>query len=172
MPNTAMYRSIVLCFVGLVALTGCSDKKPVAASQVVAAQVPPQITAQASAASDTRIDIAGSADRLAPAVVPAIEREGVRYQQAEDGRTVGANQVAGVLVASAVGNGKPLWTLVVYCNKISPNQETDAQLLFFKSMSFDPDGRLRIVNETDRAFLVDVQKRTVSAVDGRSDPNC
>lgn len=172
MPNTAMCKTIALCLAGLVVLTGCGDKKPAPAPQAVAAQTQPQIIERVSAASDARINTAGSADRLAPAAVPAIEREGVRYQQAEDGRTVGASQIGGVLVASAAASGKQLWTLVVYCNKIAPNQETDAQLLFFKSMSFDPDGRLRIVNEADRAFLVEVQKRTVSAVDGRTDIHC
>lgn len=103
-----------------------------------------------------------SADRLPPPEVPPVERDGVRYAQAEDGRTVGHKQVSGVLVASAAGSGKQLWTLVVYTSEGDARQEADAQWVYFKSMAFEPDGRLRIVNEAGQAFLVDVQHHTVS----------
>lgn len=98
-------------------------------------------------------------DRLPPPEVPPVERDGVRYTQAEDGHRVGASQVGGVLVASSVATGQTLWVLPVYGNPIDPEQEADAQWLFFESMAFDPDGRLRIVNEAGKAFLVDVGAR-------------
>jgi hypothetical protein len=100
-----------------------------------------------------------SEDRVPPPEVPPVERDGVRYAQAEDGHDVGLDQVGGVLVASSIETGKRLWTLAVYGNPIDPKQEADAQWLFFESMTFDRDGRLRIVNEAGTAYLVDVKKR-------------
>lgn len=103
--------------------------------------------------------IESSADRLPPPDVPPVVRDGVRYAQAEDGRDVGLSQVGGVLVASAADTGKQLWTLAVYGNAIDPMLEADAQWLYFSSMAFDPDGRLRIVNEAGDTYLVDVRAR-------------
>lgn len=101
-----------------------------------------------------------SEDRLPPPEVPPVERDGVRYSQAMDGHDVGLQQVGGVLVATAIDDGRQLWTLAVYGNPIDPKQEADAQWLFFESMAFERDGRLRIVNEGGKAFLVDVKART------------
>lgn len=88
----------------------------------------------------------------------------MRYSQAEDGRTVGVAQVGGVLVASDTRSGQRLWTLAVYGNPVDAKLEADVQWLFFKSMAFDPDGRLRIVSEAGHTYLVDVNTRRVSPV--------
>jgi hypothetical protein len=103
-----------------------------------------------------------SEDRLPAPDVPAQTRDGVIYEQAEDGRSVGAAQECGVLIARDATTGAQLWTLVVYANPIDPKMETDAQLIYFTSMAFDADGRLRITNEAGKSFLVDVTKRTVT----------
>lgn len=100
-----------------------------------------------------------SEDRLPPPEVPPVEGDGVRYAQAEDGRDVGVNQVGGVLVATDVASGKRLWTLAVYGNAVDPKLEADAQWVFFTSMAFDPDGRLRITGEDGKSFLVDLKAR-------------
>jgi len=99
------------------------------------------------------------ADRLPPAVVPPIVRAGIRYAEAADGRAVGANQPRGVLVAADAKTGRRLWTLVVYPNPIDPTLEEDVQWIFFRTMAFDPDGRLRIVDESGRTWRVDVARR-------------
>jgi hypothetical protein len=106
------------------------------------------------------MSIESSDDRLPPPEVPPVVRDGVQYAQAQDGHDVGLDQVGGVLVASDVASGKQLWTLAVYGNPIDPKQEADAQWLFFVEMDFAADGRLRIVNEAEKAFLVDVKART------------
>lgn len=108
------------------------------------------------------MDLESSADRLPPPEVPPVMRDGVQYAQAEDGHTVGLDQVGGVLVATSTNDGKQLWTLSIYGNPLDPKQESDAQWLFFASMDFDPDGRLRIVNEADKTYLVDVKTRKVT----------
>lgn len=109
------------------------------------------------------MDLDPSADRLPPPEVPPVERDGVRYSQVEDGHSVGLKQAGGVLQATSVADGKVLWNLPVYGNPLDPKQEADAQWVFFESMDFAADGRLRIVNEDGQAFLVDVATRTVSA---------
>lgn len=108
--------------------------------------------------------ISSSEDRLPPPHVAPVVRDGVSYAQAEDGRSLGLQQVGGVLVASDSTSGRPLWTLAVYGNAIDSSLEADAQWLFFESMTFEPDGRLRIVNEARQAFLVNVQTRQVQAL--------
>jgi hypothetical protein len=72
-----------------------------------------------------------SADRAPPPEVPPVERDGVRYEQAEDGRDVGVDQAGGVLVATEAGSGKRLWTLAVYGNPIDPKLEADVQWIYF-----------------------------------------
>ena len=100
------------------------------------------------------------ADRGPPPDVPSIVRDGVRYAQGEDGRDVGLPQASGVLVVSDDFSGKRLWTLAVYSEGADAKKAPDARWIFFKRMAFDPDGRLRVVNEADQAFLVDVRRRT------------
>jgi hypothetical protein len=107
--------------------------------------------------------ITRSGDRLPPPEVSPIEQNGIRYWQAEDGNEVGHDQVGGVLVATDISSGEQLWTLAVYENPIDSKLETDVQWVFFTSMSFDPDGRLRIVNEAGKTFLVDIDAHSVVA---------
>ena len=149
-------------------VAACGDKAAVAptwvaaASSAVAPATPAAPTAPAAAAAPATVS--ASADRLPPPVVPPVDRGGVRYSQAEDGRSVGAAHVGGVLVASDTRSGQRLWTLAVYDNPIDLKLEADVQWLFFKSMAFDTDGRLRIVNEAGRTYFVDVNNRRVSAL--------
>lgn len=100
-------------------------------------------------------EIKSSADRLGPPDVPPVYHNGVAYSQGDDGP-------GGILMVSDEDTGKPPWTLKVYDVDIDEALEADVQWVFFRSMDFDSDGRLRIVNEAGKAFLVDVKKRTVT----------
>lgn len=162
-----MSKSSLLCLLGTFLLASCGDKQPEAAAQAAASPAPLLAAPSGSPAAASAVDssakvVRSSADRVAPAVVPPVVRDGVRYAQAEDGRALGFNQVGGVLIASEVASRKRLWTLAVYDNAVDPKLEADVQWVFFKSMGFEPDGRLRIVNEAGKTFFVDVQARTVS----------
>ncbi len=106
--------------------------------------------------------ISVSADRQAPPDVPPVTRGGVTYRQAEDGRAVGYDQVGGVLIADDAASRARLWTLAVYPNPINKDFEGDAQWRFFRAMSFDSNGRLRVVDEAGRAWLVDVERQASS----------
>ena len=145
---------------------GCGDRKAAPAVAVAAAS---SVTAPAPASASTATHAAatsvapsGQADRLPPPEVPPVERNGIVYTQAPSGHEVGVDQVGGVLVATEAGSGKRLWTLAVYPNPIDAAQEADAQWIFFRSMAFEPDGRLRIVNEAGKAYRVDVGTRQVT----------
>jgi hypothetical protein len=162
----------ILCLAALLALAACDrheDATPgpeAAASdnsafleggQHAEAAAPEAAPAPASA-PEARVD------RGPPPEVPPIVRDGVRYAQGEDGRDVGLPQASGVLVASDDFSGKRLWTLAVYSEGADAKRTPDARWIFFKRMAFDPDGRLRIVNEADQVFLVDVRRRTSTPV--------
>ncbi len=170
MSPLAGHRSggaVLALLVASLAAGGCGDQAPpVPAAPMASAPVAPrQATPAASAAAASAAAAAThsvSADRLPAPVVPPVERNGVVYAQAENGRDLGLAQVGGVLVASEAGGGKRLWTLAVYPNPIDTRQEADAQWIFFRAMAFDADGRLRIVNEAGKSFLVDVGTRQVT----------
>jgi hypothetical protein len=151
-----MHKPTLACAAGLLLLAACGDRSPATtqAPMRVASAVATRAAAPATPASSDSVATSGpDADRL---------RDGVRYAQAPDGRAAGVPQVGGVLVASDAATGKRLWALAVYHAGIDPKMEADAQWVFFRSMAFDGDGRLRIVDEAGRAFLVDVQQHTVS----------
>jgi len=118
---------------------------------------------RAEPAKKSDIEVNSTADRLSPPDVPWVERDGIRYSQATDGRAVGAETADGVLVATDISSGKRLWIMNVYHTRIDPMLEEDVQWNYFESMAFDADGRLKITKETGQVFLVDVKNRTVSA---------
>ena len=101
------------------------------------------------------------ASRLPPPKVEPVTINGVRYSQVAGKESVDG-QVGGLLGAYNP-KGELLWTLKIYENRRDSRLEGDVQDVFFRSMSVDPDGRLRIVNERGDTYLVDVTTRGVSA---------
>jgi hypothetical protein len=94
-------------------------------------------------------------DRVGPENIPPVEMNGVRYEQLLAGE-------GGELTATEISTGKRLWELVVYHHPHDTKLEADLQWIYFKSMSPDPDGRLRITNEAGKTYLVDVKTRAVT----------
>ena len=101
------------------------------------------------------------ASRIPPPKVAPVVLNSIRYAQVA-GREWVDGQVGGLLAAYAAGD-EMLWTLKVYDNRRQPDLEGDVQDVFFRSMSVEADGRLRIVNERGDVFLVDVNTRSVTA---------
>lgn len=97
-----------------------------------------------------------------PPEVPPLVRDGVRYAQGDNERDPGLPQSSGMLVASDDFSGKRLWTLAVYAEDV--RRAPEGRWVMFKSMAFDADGRLRIVDEDDKAFLVDVKRHVSTPV--------
>jgi hypothetical protein len=133
----------------------------VAIASGITACAPSHSTA-ASAATETNMpDTPPSppqADRPPPPRIAPVVKDGVRYQPKFGGSS--DPQVGGLLAACDAKSDKELWTLVVYENKRRPDLEGDVQDIFFKSMKFETDGRLVIVNEIGRRYAVDVQAKT------------
>jgi hypothetical protein len=166
-----MKASTTLCLAALLVLAACDrhDSDATPAPETAASDNsaflegghPPQAAASEVVTASAS---APRADRGLPPEVPAIVRDGVRYAQGEDGRDPGLPQASGMLVVSDDFSGKRLWTLAIYTEGADARKTADARWVFFKSMAFDPDGRLRIVNEDDKAFLVDVQRHTATPI--------
>ena len=102
------------------------------------------------------------ASRSPPAKVDAVTIDGIRYAQRVGNESVDG-QIGGILAAYD-GVGKLLWTIKVYDNRRCPELEGDVQDIYFSTMTLEPDGRLRIVNESGETFLVDVTTRGVTAI--------
>jgi hypothetical protein len=102
-----------------------------------------------------------SASRVAPAKIAPVTIDGVRYAQVAGKQSVDG-QIGGLLAAYNL-QSEVLWTLKIYDNRRRPELEGDVQDVFFRSMSANPDGLLRIVNERGETFLVDVKTRSVTA---------
>jgi hypothetical protein len=100
--------------------------------------------------------------RLPPPKVDPITIDNVRYTQWAGKESVDG-QVGGFLAAYDAA-GQVAWTIKVYNNRRRPELEGDVQDVFFSSMSLEPDGRLRIVNENGDTFFVDVKTRTVTTI--------
>jgi len=160
-----MKASTTLCLAVLLALAACdrhdSEATPApepAASDNSAFLEGGQRAEAAASESGPASAPAPHADRGPPPEVPPIVRDGLRYAQGDNERDPGLPQSSGMLVVSDDFSGKRLWTLAVYPE--DAGRASGGRAVFFKSMAFDPDGRLRIVDEDDKAFLVDVRRHT------------
>jgi len=158
----------LLCLAALLALAACDrhDSDATPAPEAAASDNSAFLEGGHHEAAASEADVASApaphADRGPPPVVDPIVRDGVRYAQGEDGRDPGLPQASGMLVVSDDFSGKRLWTLAVYPE--DAHRAPDGRWVLFKSMAFDADGRLRIVNEDDQAFLVDVRRHVSTPV--------
>jgi len=159
-----MNASTPLCLALLLALAACdrpdagATPAPEPAASDNSAFLEGGQRAQVASEAGIVATPAPHADRGPPPEVPAIVRDGLRYAQGDNERDPGLPQSSGMLVVSDDFSGKRSWTLAVYPEDV--RRASGGRGVFFKSMAFDPDGRLRIVDEDDKAFLVDVRRRT------------
>ncbi|HEY8925344.1 MAG TPA: hypothetical protein VIP05_17565 [Burkholderiaceae bacterium] len=168
-----MKAPTILCLAALLMLAACdrhdADGEAAPAPEAAASDNSAFLeggirSAPAASEAEAPSAPAAHADRGPPPVVAPIVRDGVRYAQGEDGRDPGLTQASGVLVVSDDFSGKRLWTLAVYPESADATKAPGARWVYFKTMAFDADGQLRIVNEDDKAFLVDVRRHTSTPV--------
>jgi hypothetical protein len=168
-----MKTTTILCLAALLGLAACdhhddaATQAPSAAASDNSAFLEAGLHAAASEPAAAPSAPAGPAphvDRGPPPVVPPIVRDGIRYAQGEQEHDAGLAQASGMLVVSDDFSGKRLWTLAVYSEGADAKKEADARWIFFKSMAFDAQGWLHVVNEADREFVVDVKRHTTTAV--------
>ena len=107
-------------------------------------------------------------DRDVPPPPKAVIADGVRYEEAADGRAHGFAQSGGVIVATDVKTRSERWAVRVYEVQFDPAEERDVQEIFITKLKMDADGKHLLVTREDGArFAVDVRTRAVSAVAAR-----
>ena len=91
--------------------------------------------------------------------------DGVRYSQVLNARKHGLPDSSGWLMVSKSDSGEALRTLQVYKIRIDPADETDVQEVYFSSMERVKGRReLKISNEVDKSFVVDLATRQLTPV--------
>lgn len=94
------------------------------------------------------------AKRAPPATIKPIEQDGIRYLVPnDDGRRA-------YVQAWDVKAEKKVWEADLFRTEIKPDLEDDVQWVFVKSMMIDK-GKLRIVDEKGRTFMLDPTTRKV-----------
>jgi hypothetical protein len=97
------------------------------------------------------------AKRGPPAEIKPIEQDGIKYAVPNnEGRRA-------YVQAWDVKTDKKLWEADLFRTKIDPNLEEDVQWVFVKSMAFEK-GKLKLVDEKGRSFLLDPKTRKVKEV--------
>lgn len=98
-----------------------------------------------------------SSSRMRAPEVPAIEHEGVRYEQLRAPSAEGLSP-GGYVTATEIASGKRLWITRVYEITIDPNREADVQMVFFRSMAISNDGnQLEITDERSRGYSIELK---------------
>ena len=173
-----MKATTILCLAALLALAACDrhDSDATPAPEAAASDnsafldgASAAASAASAAASAQEPPPTPHADRGPPPDVPPIVRDGIRYAQGDAERDQGLAQASGMLIVSDDFSGKRLWTLAVYNAGVDAKRDASSRSIFFKTMAFDPDGRLRVVNEDDQAFLVDVRRHVATPAPARPD---
>jgi PQQ enzyme repeat len=100
--------------------------------------------------------------RVGPPKVPALTVAGLRIEAVHWGRERGFDQNGGYIAALDAKTGRELWTLKIYDVPYDANLEEDVQDVFITRMSKASGGRLAVVDEDGRRYLVDLKTRTVT----------
>jgi hypothetical protein len=98
--------------------------------------------------------------RSAPARLPPVEIDGVRYEQVMNGLRIGMPARCGYLSATNVKSGERLWVIRVYEVTYDEQLERDVQDVYFTRMHAMPGGKLEIENEAGDKFVVDLAGRS------------
>ena len=106
------------------------------------------------------------ASRPAPAEIAPIEHNGIRYIQDTVNQSDG-DQNGGYLAAIDIETGNKLWRIAVYEVPDYSAEHLENDGLYFRSMQLVPgQNQLEIVNESGTRYLVDVDARSSTYVDG------
>ncbi len=103
------------------------------------------------------------AKRRGPDPVEAVVINGVRFEAIHFGDELGVDQNGGYVVAYDENTNARLWILKVYETKYDPKWEKDVQDTFITSLG-NSGGKLKVVNERDRRFLVDIVSKKIERI--------
>lgn len=86
-----------------------------------------------------------SVSRPPPPKVAPVTLNGLRFEQVMNGKAIGLRDVTGYLRAVDVATGETKWVKQVYSTTYVPEDENDAQAVYFATMRMDA-GTIVIVN--------------------------
>ena len=98
--------------------------------------------------------------RVGPPDIAPVTLHGLRIQSLPWGRVRGLKQNGGYIAALDPANGKELWILKIYAVTYDEAMEGDVQDVFIESMQV-VKGKLLVVDEKQRRYLVDVENKSV-----------
>lgn len=102
--------------------------------------------------------------------VPALERDGIRYEQDVDRQRRSDGTRAGSLVARDAATGRPLWQSVVYANPFDANSPVGSPAIWFARMAFvDSANVVEIENTVGGRYEVDLLTHAVKHTGGPAD---
>ncbi len=103
--------------------------------------------------------------RAGPPDVKPVQIGTMRFEAVHWGRDRGMGQNGGMIAAVDVKTGKEQWVLKVYQIDYDPQEESDVQDIFIKSLEATPDGRhLLVKDERGRSFEVNITERRVRSL--------
>lgn len=115
-------------------------------------------------AADT---LANDKKRQAPAMVPHIEHNGVRYEAVQSGPLLGYQQDGGIVAARDAVSGALQWSRRVYPVHYDPSIESDKQEVFISAMTLSGDGAsILILNEEGQRFELSLSSCVVRPIAG------
>ena len=97
--------------------------------------------------------------RAAPDPVAPVAVNGIRYEAPHFAGEMGGAQNGGYITASDIASGERLWSLRVYHTVYDPQRERDVQDVFVTRLIDLGGGKLRVHDEDDRSFTVDLATR-------------
>jgi hypothetical protein len=100
----------------------------------------------------------GAPDPVAPVVINGIRFEAIHFSD-----DLGMDQNGGYVVAYDENTHARLWVLKVYETKYDSGMEKDVQDTFITSLG-NSGGKLKVVNERDRRFLVDIVSKKIERI--------
>ncbi len=110
-----------------------------------------------------------SGSEMSPPNVPALERDGVRYEQDTDRQRRDDAARGGWLVARDVATGRKLWEAEVYDNPSDPTSPAGSPAIWFTHMAFvDGAEAVAIENTVGSHYEVDLRTHTVKKTGGPS----
>jgi len=102
--------------------------------------------------------------REGPDPVEPVTINGIRYEAIHWGSEINVGQNGGYIAAVDPATGTRLWTLKGYNINYDPLRERDVQDVFITSLAGGSDGKLRVIDEEGRNFIVDPQSRTATQI--------
>lgn len=100
--------------------------------------------------------------RVGPPEVAPVTLGGLRFEAVHWGRERGLEQNGGYVEAFDTDTGAARWLLRIYAIDYRDDLETDVQDLFIEELKAGPRGKLTVIDEHGRRFVVDPATRSVT----------